>query len=332
VLIIALLIPAQAAPFARREQVNARATDSVEVRKVTVARGRGTLAVHIEGSGPLRPAATKLSKPDRIIIDLPNTRYGRTLRIPLSAGDVEGLRVGLYQQNPPVTRVVVDMTRPHQYHLSPSGSRLTVTIETGEKGASEEAAPEAPVTTPAPTPDSQEAVVVKPPPLTADLEKSLRPMLPPPVTAPQLSPQPKPPAAPAPSSETALADDAEGTTTAHQASKAERPLEVRSVTISRGGSGAVEVHILGNGPLKPAVTSFRDRLVVDFANTSYRHILRIPVNAADVQTVDVFLFLVNPPVTRVVVALARPHSYHLVTSGNLLTVRVDPQTAATQPQ
>ena len=41
------------------------------------------------------------------------------------------------------------------------------------------------------------------------------------------------------------------------------------------------------------------------------------------------LFQADPPVTRVVVDLARPHPYHLQTSGNSLTVKIDTQAVQT---
>lgn len=49
-------------------------------------------------------------------------------------------------------------------------------------------------------------------------------------------------------------------------------------------------------------------------------------------TVNVSLYLVNPLVTRVVVDLARPRPYHLQTSGNSLTVRIEPDEIKTAEQ
>lgn len=46
----------------------------------------------------------------------------------MNAGDVECVRVGMFQDTPPVTRVELQLARPHTYELSSSGRMATVKI------------------------------------------------------------------------------------------------------------------------------------------------------------------------------------------------------------
>ena len=101
------------------------------VRSVTVSREKDGIEVHIEGSKPLRASASTLSNPERIVIDLADVRLHHPRRIPVRGADVQAVNVSLYLVNPLVTRVVVDLTRPHPYHVQASGNSLTVRIDTG---------------------------------------------------------------------------------------------------------------------------------------------------------------------------------------------------------
>jgi len=100
------------------------------VSSVTVLRGKDAIEVHIEGTKPLRASASTLKKPERIIIDLADARLQRPRHIPVNAADVQAVDCSLYLVNPLVTRVVVNLTQAHPYHLLAYGSSLIVRIET----------------------------------------------------------------------------------------------------------------------------------------------------------------------------------------------------------
>ena len=139
-----------------------------------------------------------------------------------------------------------------------------------------------------------------------------------------------PPTVPATS---AQAGDEE--TTPHQAAKGQKPGVVRGVTVSRA-KNAIEVRIEASKPVRAVASSLSnpERIIIDLANVRLDRPRRIVVNAADVQAVSASLYLVNPLVTRVVVNLARPHAYHIESSGDSLTVRIDIdelKTAGSQP-
>jgi hypothetical protein len=128
-------VPASAAQSSMEREENtphqgAKGNKPDMVRSVTVTRDKDVIEVHIEGSKPLRASASTLSNPERIVIDLAGVAYDRSRRLAVNAADVEGVRMALFQADPPVTRVVVDLVRPHPYNLQTFGNSLTVRIET----------------------------------------------------------------------------------------------------------------------------------------------------------------------------------------------------------
>ena len=344
------------------------------LRNITILRGRSSVEVHIETTNPVKPAIMLLSQPERIVIDLADVGYDGSRHLPVNAGDVEGVRVALFQANPPVTRVVVDLTHPHEYRLLPAGSTVILAIYTSPNPAiaAETQAAVLPVISTAAAP------VVLAPLATAPTETSEAKLPPSPVASSPGAPEaparhsapsssvvagnPGPPVQPgaesgparlteplAPTVSTnipqirnspptvpassAQAGDEE--TTPHQAAKGQKPGVVRGVTVSRV-KDAIEVHIEANKPVRAVASSLSnpERIIIDLANVRLDRPRRIVVNAADVQAVSASLYLVNPLVTRVVVNLARPHAYHIESSGDSLTVRIDIdelKTAGSQP-
>lgn len=316
----------------------------IVLRNVTVLRGKTSVEVHIESSGPVKPVAMVLSDPERIVIDLAEVGYGDSRRLPVNVGDVQGVRVALFQADPPVTRVVVDLARPHAYRLLSAGSTVILAIDTSAKPAAAAptiAAKVVTVTMPSSAPPADAPPADHPPVSTPTPEAKQPPVATPEApTQPPAAPAPPPPAPPAepkvsteqpqvaiigvPSARAQSSAAEEEETTPHQAAKGRKPGLVRNVTVSRE-KDAVEVHIEGNKPLRASASTLSDpeRIVIDLADVRLRHARRIPVNLADVQAVDIGLYLVNPLVTRVVVNLAHAHPYHLQADGNSLTVRIE---------
>ncbi len=330
-----------------------RAHSRAVVRKVTVRKWSDRVEVQIEGSVPLAAVATVLANPQRIVIDLSSVSYDHPRRIPVNAGDVEGIRVGMIQDSPPVTRVELELARPHKYELSCSGRMATVKIgaaayeldtasgpveplERRTAQASLVSGPEAqqvalPEPQTAPALQLQSTAVPQSPQMapaqSAQTDQQTQAVQDVVLEAPKVSVSPRVATAIVPTSpaslETVSQDGGGEETTAHQAAKGHRPGVVRNITVSRD-KGAVEIHIEGDQVLRPSVTTLSDpeRIVIDLANLHIRHPRSLAVNAGDVRNVNVSLYLVNPLVTRVVVNLARPHHYRLLNSGNTLTVRI----------
>lgn len=330
------------------------------LRNVTILRGKTSVEVHIEASSPVKPAVMLLSHPERIVVDLAGVDCAGGHHFPVNADDVEGVRVGLFRTDPPVTRVVVDLASRHQYRLLPAGStvilaidfspRLALAVPAAAKVAEAAVTSTAPpASSPEPSPaDAQvqpgvSEAKVQPLPLAAPEAPAAPPAEPAPSPATQpLEPTvstalPQVATLPVPSSPSELPPSASGEeeTTAYQAAKDSKPGVVGSVTVVRE-KDAIVVRIEASKPLQASASTLSnpERIIIDLADVRLPRPRRIAVNAADVQAVNAALFLVNPLVTRVVVDLARRHAYHLQASGNSLTVRIDTEevkAAGSQP-
>ena len=113
-------------------RVMAQAVTSV--RSVQVLGKRNPLEIEIEASDRLAPQAQILTGPDRLVVDFPNAVPAVQLRNQtLHGGDVKRVRVSLFADKPPVTRVVFDLNGPQPYQVFPSGR--TVIIKVGVAGA-----------------------------------------------------------------------------------------------------------------------------------------------------------------------------------------------------
>jgi type IV pilus assembly protein PilQ len=120
----------------------AKLEQPVHVRNIGVQRGPEGMEIQISASGPMKPEAMKLENPDRIVVDLPNASWDRAPRqIPVKADDVKDVRLALYQLNPPVTRVVVDLQEAKDYELVPAANGLRVRLRAARTPASQPAQP-----------------------------------------------------------------------------------------------------------------------------------------------------------------------------------------------
>jgi type IV pilus assembly protein PilQ len=96
------------------------------VQTVGVVRGSQGVEVEIVGDSALTHKALQLSGPDRVVIDVLNAvPAGHQKEIAVNAGDIRAVRVGRFQQQPPITRVVIDMNAPHAYDIVAAGHKLT---------------------------------------------------------------------------------------------------------------------------------------------------------------------------------------------------------------
>lgn len=99
------------------------------IRNVSVARGKSGLNIEVSASAPIAPKVLKLSSPDRIVIDVANALPPRAKRqLAVNEKDVKGVRISRYQADPPATRIVVDLAKPHDFDLQVKGSHATVAL------------------------------------------------------------------------------------------------------------------------------------------------------------------------------------------------------------
>lgn len=93
-------------------------------------------AVEVVSSRPVVPAISKLENPARLVIDLPNARLASfRKRIDVKTPEIDGIRLSQFQENPPVTRIVVDLVKPIAYTWEATGNLLLVRLDKAELAA-----------------------------------------------------------------------------------------------------------------------------------------------------------------------------------------------------
>lgn len=126
----------------------------VQVRNVSLARGKDGFNVEVSASGPVTPKVMRLTAPDRIVIDIPNSVPATKREIAVNNGTVKTIRMSRYSLNPPATRVVVDLVAAKEYDVATAGARVTLKLHNAALAVAEPApaveAARAPVATSAP--------------------------------------------------------------------------------------------------------------------------------------------------------------------------------------
>jgi type IV pilus assembly protein PilQ len=119
---------------------------TARISKISVARGGDGLNIEISGSGPMTAKTMKLTHPDRVVVDIPNSvLQGRAREIPVNSGEIKSVRVGRYQEG--MTRIVVDMAHMRDFQIAPEGNKLVVSMRDSSTSR------------PAPLPTMKQAVV-----------------------------------------------------------------------------------------------------------------------------------------------------------------------------
>ena len=99
------------------------------IRSVKVIHSKEGFGIEIISDHPIAAMAQKLDTPPRVVVDLPNSNF--TLprkRWAVSSDQISAVRVDQYQNTPPITRVVVDLLKPSDYHLDNANSRLVIRL------------------------------------------------------------------------------------------------------------------------------------------------------------------------------------------------------------
>jgi len=123
------LILALSLTAAYAQKVNQTAT----VQRIALVGDENGIAVAITSSGPVTPLTQVLDGPDRVVIDFPHAVPGGQLHgFTARKGELKGVRVGLFSNNPPTTRVVLDLASASSFQVIPSGNTLVVTL--GDSG------------------------------------------------------------------------------------------------------------------------------------------------------------------------------------------------------
>jgi type IV pilus secretin PilQ/predicted competence protein len=117
--LLGILVPLMAfVLIASAADVTGKGAASAALQRLEVANSQDGLRVEFKATGTLAPKMTTLESPSRIVVDFPNTvmATGQS-RISVGRDGVKDIRVGMDGQNPPTTRVVVDLTDGRQHEL-----------------------------------------------------------------------------------------------------------------------------------------------------------------------------------------------------------------------
>ena len=102
---------------------------STSIRRVQVLGSKDAVEIEVEASDRLVPQTRVLTGPDRLVVDFPNAVPGAQLRSQsVNRGQVKDVRVGLFQSNPPVTRLVLDLIAPQSFQVFPYGRTVIIKV------------------------------------------------------------------------------------------------------------------------------------------------------------------------------------------------------------
>jgi type IV pilus assembly protein PilQ len=122
--------------------VSQPASQRNELQRVNVVRAADEVRVEISARGSVTPKVSTADSPARLVVELPGTvmATGQS-HITVGSSGVKGVRIGMNGQNPPTTRVVVDLEHACRYDLSPSADGKLVLTLYSEKAAVSGATP-----------------------------------------------------------------------------------------------------------------------------------------------------------------------------------------------
>jgi hypothetical protein len=119
--------------LATTNQAAASASSTAQVSSVRIVHAHAVPALEIMASRPIVPAIQSLTKPPRLVVDLPDTQMGPIpKRIDVKQEGIVAIRTEQYRQKPPVTRIVVDLIDPLGYSWDAAGNRLMIRLKPAE--------------------------------------------------------------------------------------------------------------------------------------------------------------------------------------------------------
>jgi hypothetical protein len=111
--------------------------NSARVQHVVVRGTGAAMEVEIQTSGaPVAPNTQAITGPDRIVVDFPGALPAAELRaLKVNRGALKGVRSGLFFDNPPITRIVLDLVEPQSYQISTTQNAIVVKLGPAKLGS-----------------------------------------------------------------------------------------------------------------------------------------------------------------------------------------------------
>jgi hypothetical protein len=124
------------APISAQTSAPNRAPNGARVQHVIVRGSGSAMEVEIQTSGAaVAPDAQAITGPDRIVVDFPGALPAAELRgLKVNRGALKGIRTGLFFDNPPITRIVLDLVEPQSYQISTIQNAIVVKLSSVKPG------------------------------------------------------------------------------------------------------------------------------------------------------------------------------------------------------
>jgi len=124
------------APISAQTSGPNRAPNGARVQHVVVRGSGSAMEVEIQTSGAaVAPDAQAITGPDRIVVDFPGALPAAELRgLKVNRGALKGIRTGLFFDNPPITRIVLDLVEPQSYQISTIQNAIVVKLSSVKPG------------------------------------------------------------------------------------------------------------------------------------------------------------------------------------------------------
>jgi Tfp pilus assembly protein PilP len=107
-----------------------------QLQRVNVVPAADGVQIEISSTQAVTPQVTKLTSPDRLLVELPETVVATAQnKIPVGSGGVKGVRIGMDGKTPPTTSVVVDLAQPLAYELTPGPAGKVILTLHAQGGA-----------------------------------------------------------------------------------------------------------------------------------------------------------------------------------------------------
>jgi uncharacterized protein len=129
-LVLCLCFPASVDSLAQtpKAPTDAFSAPAALIENVGVKFTPHGLTIEIVLSVPFVPQGMPLTNPDRLVFDFPGFKLQATRRIPVNHGPVLNLRAAMFQSDPPVTRIVVDLKEPVLFDVKSAGNKLVIEV------------------------------------------------------------------------------------------------------------------------------------------------------------------------------------------------------------